>query len=168
MHAHQMSLNQCGYQTHTLSASSSPPPIPPQPNYTQYKQQLPTFEAPPPPPRCYQLIPIRDTDDQTIVQSSPKMQSFGRNSLNRNNYENIRDIMKPPFVVKDPRRKPYYYNELNQNVDIGLDVQENEPESISKSQSIEQVSNNEINRNSAISVNSTSRFGSGGSLDHIF
>lgn len=171
MHAHQLSLNQC--RSRALSASPSPPPIPPQPNYIQYKQKLPSFEAPPPPPRCYQVVPIRDTTNQNTAPS-PKLQSFGnssfgRNSLNsRNNYENIRDIIKPPFIVKDPRRKPYYYNELNQSVDVELGNQDTQLDAINESQSTEIISNDEIIRNSAISDKSTTRFGSGGSLDHIF
>lgn len=173
MHAHQMSLNQCRYQSRALSASPSPPPIPPQPNYIQYKQQaLPSFDAPPPPPRCYQLVSIRDTDN-SMSASSPKMQpfgnsTFGRNSLNQNNYENLRDIVKPPFLVKDPRRKPYYYNELNQSVDIELGPQDIRLESTKKLQSGDQVTNDDVNRISTISENSTARYSSGGSLDHIF
>lgn len=170
MHAHQMSLNQCHYQSRALSASPSPPPIPPQPNDIQYKQQhaFTSFDIPPPPPRCYQLISIRDKDDATLAPS-PKMQSFGtasfgRSSLNRNNYENIRDIVKPPFLVKDPRRKPYYYNELNQSVDVDLNDQ---IETSNKIQSGEQTLNDEINRISTISENSMTHYSSGGSLNHI-
>lgn len=173
MHAHQISLNQCRYQSRALSASPSPPPIPPQPNYIQYKQKMPTFEAPPPPPpRCYQLISIRETAN-SISANSPKMHSFGRssighNSYNRNNYENIRDITKSPFVVKDPRRKPYYYNELNQSIDAELAEQNTKLESTGKSESIEPVSNVDIQRNSDFSEKIAAGYGSGGSLNHIF
>lgn len=185
MHANQMSLAQCRYPLRAMSASSSPspspPPIPPQPNRIQYKQQMYSIEVPPPPPRCYQLVPIRDNTSQASTQS-PKLHSFGkssfdRNSLrDRNNYENVRDIIKPPFVVKDPRRKPYYYNELSQNLDANETIENNNNNQITQlnaainNESSDQfLSNNEIKRISDIKSNSASNpnYGSGGSLDHI-
>lgn len=177
MHAIQMPLNQCRYQSR---ASPSPPPIPPQPNRgirsIQYTKQLATFDAPLPPPRAYQLVPIRDTN-QTISRQSPRLHSFGnsydRNSLNRNNYENVRDLVKPPFVVKDPRRKPYYYNELSQSNDANetiesLRIQNAQAITTNDRTEPEHNLNDTTNRISGISVNSVNAYGSGGSLDHIF
>lgn len=187
MHAHQSSFTKCRYQSRALSASPSPPPIPPQPNFIQYKRSLPlspfddagpapASSSPPPPPppsRCYQLVPIIN---QRSSQQSPKMQSFinpsyERRSFDRNNYENIRSIVKPTFVVKDPRRKPYYYNELNQSLDAELDGKNSNAKlNPTKLESTEHHLNDDENRqNSAIRKNSTTDYyGSGGSLDHIF
>lgn len=183
MHANQISLAQCRYPLRALSVSPSPspspPPIPPQPNHIQFKQKSHSIDAPAPPPRGYQLVPIRDNTSQASTHS-PRLYSFGnspfdRNSArDRNTYENIRDIIKPPFVVKDPRRKPYYYNELSQNLDSN-EASENHNahntpvNSINEVDSIDHLlSNNEVNRISEIKSNSASNYGSGGSLDHIF
>lgn len=170
MHANQMSFNQCRYQSR---ASPSPPPIPPQPNRIQYiAKQLPSFDAPPPPPRAYQLVPIRDTN-QMISRQSPRLHSFGnssydRNSINRNNYENVRDLVKAPFVVKDPRRKPYYYNELSQSIDANNTIESLKTQADSNNKSApEHIPNDEANRVAGISANSFNAYGSGGSLDHI-
>lgn len=170
MHAHQISLAKCRNQSHTLSASPPPPPIPPQPDFIQYKKSLPSFDVPPP-PRCYQLVPIGDSIiSQRISEQSPLINtSFERRSFNRNNYENIQSPVKPTFVVKDPRRKPYYYNELNQSLDVDLEEQDSNAKSNStKFKLVEHISNDEIKQNSAIRKNSVTNYGSGGSLDHIF
>lgn len=187
MHAHQNSFAKCRYQSRALSASPTPPPIPPQPAFIQYKQSQPlSFDdaaapaspPPPPPSRSYQLIPIHDSIiNKRSSQPSPKMQSFvspsfEQRSFNRNNYENIRGTVKP-FVVKDPRRKPYYYNELNQSLDIELDEQNqnsNTKSNPTKSESLEHHLNDENQAISTIKGNqsATNYYGSGGSLDHIF
>lgn len=177
MHANQISLNQCRYQSRALSASPSPPPIPPQPNHIQYAQQLTSFDAPPPPPRCYQLVPIRDKSH--ISAQSTRLYSFGnstydRNSFNQNNYENIQELRKQAFVVKDPRRKPYYYNELSQSLDTNepiekLNVQNSQLNSTNQSEPIEHAPiSDELIRNASIRASSVNVYGSGGSLDHIF
>lgn len=179
MHANQMSFNQCRYQSRALSASPSPPPIPPQPNHIQYSQQLQTsFDVPPPPPpRCYHLVPIRNKNQ--FSTQSPRLYSFGnssfdRNSFSRNNYENVQELKKPSFVVKDPRRKPYYYNELSQNFDANesidiLDTKVTQDSNNNKSEFIENVPNNdELNRSSSVRASLVNAYGSGGSLDHIF
>lgn len=176
MHAHQNSFTKCRYQSRALSASPSPPPIPPQPDFIQYKQSFndavpvpASSSSPPPPPppsRCYQLVPIVN---QRSSQPSPKMQSFispsfERRSSDRNNYENIRNLVKPTFVVKDPRRKPYYYNELTQTLNAELDEQNSKQKSNNmKSESTEHRLNDDENRQNS----KTDYYGSGGSLDHI-
>lgn len=172
MHANQMSFNLCRYQSRALSASPSPPPIPPQPYRIQYKQQLPSFEAPPPPPRAYQLVPIRDKSQ--ISRQSPRLHSFGnssfdRNSFSRNIYENLRDVAKQPFVVKDPRRKPYYYNELNQSLNENDTIESLDTQNgLDSNEKTEITEHNDEIRISGISANSANTYGSGGSLDHIF
>lgn len=177
MHAHQISFAKCQYQSRALSASPPPPPIPPQPEFIQYKKPVPSFDVPPPPPsRCYQLIPIGDTiiNQRISQQQSPSPlihHSVERRSFNRNNnnYENI--PVKPAFVVKDPRRKPYYYNELSQSLDVDLvDEQQdsNAKSNATKFELVEHILNDEIEQNSAIRENSATNYGSGGSLDHIF
>lgn len=178
MHAHQTSFAKCRYQSRALSASPSPPPIPPQPDFFEYKQSLPSFTVVvPPPPRCYQLVPIRDSlSNQQISQQSPKIESHihtsaGRRSFNRNNYENIHQgTIKPTVVVKDPRRKPYYYNELNQSLDIDLNEQNSSAKSNSTTryESEGHILNDEIKQNPTIGRNSETNYGSGGSLDHVF
>lgn len=169
MHANQIPFNQCRYQSRV---SPSPPPIPPQPNYIQYKQPIHSIDIPPPPPRCYQLVPIRDTTNSISAQS-PKLHSFGnapfgRNSFRKNNYENIRDIAKAPFVVKDPRRKPYYYNELNQSIDAELSAKNAQLNLTKKSEALRASPNDDVIRNSVIKSQTATDYGSGGSLDHIF
>lgn len=166
MHANQIPFNQCRYQSR---ASPSPPPIPPQPNHIQYKQPFHSIDIPPPPPRCYQLVPIRDTTNQISAQS-PKLYSFGNITPfgRKNNYENIRDIVKPPFAVKDPRRKPYYYNELNQSIDAELTAKNAQLNSINKSEPVRTSPNDEIIKNSVNKSQIATDYGSGGSLDHIF
>lgn len=172
MHAHQMSLAKCRYQSRALSASPSPPPIPPQPNSFEYKQSQPSFTVPPPPPRCYQLIPIENANtSQRLSQQSPRIKTpinttFERRSLNQNNYENI--PMVKPIVVKDPRRKPYYYNELSQNLDI--DREEHDSNARANSTQFEPVTQalpDEI-KLSAIRRNSDTNYGYGSTLDHAF
>ena len=171
MHQHQTSSAKCRYQSRALSASPSPPPIPPQPDFIQYKKPLPSFDVPPPPPRCYQLIPIREsTINQKISRESPKMQSLtnasvGRRSFNQHIYKNVQGGVEPTFVVKDPRRKPYYYNELSQSLDADLVDQNSNVKS--NSTKFEQV-DDEIKQSSTIPEISASNYGSGGSLDHIF
>lgn len=171
MHAHQTSFA----KGRALSASPSPPPIPPQPDFFEYKQTLSSFNVPPTPPRCYQLVPIGDSiANQKIAQQSLKFKSpistsVDRRSFSRNNYENIRGAAKSTIVVKDPRRKPYYYNELNQALDIDRD----EPDAIAKPNSIQfesekDILSDEIKQNPAIRQNLDTNFGSGGSLDHVF
>lgn len=179
MHAHHISQNQCRYQSRALSASPSPPPIPPQPNHIQYAQKLPSFDAPPPPPRCYQLVPIRDKSQ--ISAQSTRFYSFGhssfdRNSFNQNNYENIQELRKQSFVVKDPRRKPYYYNELSQSLDTNEPIEKlsvknahqlnptNQSELVDHTNSIDE----EFIRNASVRASAMNVYGSGGSLDHIF
>lgn len=127
------------YRARALSASQSPPPVPPQPNrFIQfnepnilgsqyYRRETPSIDIPEPPPRRYHLVPIRDenirnnNNNQSPIGTQQNLLSFGRSSLNNNarhnDYENTRDIVRPPVVVKDPRRKPYYYNELSQSLD---------------------------------------------------
>lgn len=175
MHANQISLHQCRYQSRTLSASPSPPPIPPQPHHIRYAQQLPSFDAPPPPSRCYQLVPIRNKTHVPVKSSrlsSFDNSSFDRNSVNQNNYENVQEIKKP-FVVKDPRRKPYYYNELSQSLDANEPIEclnsQNAQDLVSKSESSEHVlMNDELNRNPSVGTSLANAYESGGSLDHIF
>lgn len=199
MHANPKPLNHRQYQSRALSASPSPPPIPPQPNRIQYENNNPkneklSFDIPLPPRRRYQIVPIREETNQSINRNSastqPNLTSFAksmynnRNSSNkRNDYENIRDIIKP-IVVKDPRRKPYYYNELSQSLDVN-DITNDIPNI--DSDSVDVNANNYNNNNSVklqseqISIenknektiprnynsNSTINCGSGGSLDNI-
>lgn len=91
--------------------------------------------------------------------------------MNRNNYENVRDLIKPPFVVKDPRRKPYYYNELSQSNDANDTIEslriQNAQATLNRTEP-QHSSNDAANRISGISANSVNTYGSGGSLDHIF
>lgn len=170
MHAHQMSLAKCRYQSRALSASPSPPPIPPQPNSFEYKQSLPSFTVPPPPPRCYQLIPIDNAN--TSQRISPRIKSpinttFERRSFNQNNYENI-PVVKPTIVVKDPRRKPYYYNELSQNLDIDHDEQEHDSNVKANSTQFVPVTLPDEIKLSTIRRNSDTNYGYGSTLDHAF
>lgn len=192
MHAIQKPLNQRQYQSRALSASPSPPPIPPQPNRFQYEnnknnEKLST-DIPLPPRRRYQIVPIREEPNQMINKDlasiQPKLTSFAksmynRNSSKRNDYENIRDIIKP-IVVKDPRRKPYYYNELSQNLDANditndipnidsdsVDVNDNNNTIKLQSDQITIENNNEKNIPRNYNSNSTINCGSGGSLDNI-
>lgn len=76
--------------------------------------------------------------------------------------------MKPPFVVKDPRRKPYYYNELNQSIDAELTAKNAQLNSINKSEPVRTSPNDEIIKNSVNKSQIATDYGSGGSLDHIF
>lgn len=173
MHAHQTSFAKCKYQTRALSASPSPPPIPPQPNFFENKQS--SFAVPPPPPRCYQLVPVGESIiNQRLSQHSPKIKlpnntPFERRSFNRNNYENVQGVVKSTIVIKDPRRKPYYYNELNQSLDIDLNEEESKSKSISTPfESVGYILNDEMKQSSAIRRNSETKYGSSGSLDHVF
>lgn len=194
MHAIQKPLNQRQYQSRALSASPSPPPIPSQPNRFQYENnknnEKLSIDIPLPPRRRYQIVPIREETNQMInkdlASTQPKLTSFAksiynRNSSKRNDYENIRDIIKP-IVVKDPRRKPYYYNELSQNLDANditndipniesdyVDVNAIENNNTIKlgSDQITIENNNEKNIPRNYNSNSTINCGSGGSLDNI-
>lgn len=183
LHARQNSFNPSirpSYQTRSraLSASPSPPPIPPQPNHFQFNEQqqerIVTYETPEPPPRRYNLVPIRDVSNQSQMVPSPNLNvqkqnslsSFGRPSYNRHNdYENTRELIRPPVVVKDPRRKPYYYNELNQH----LDANDNNVEIPSTELALLKADLSQVNdgtlalRSSSITLGSSS----GGSLDNI-
>lgn len=168
------------YRARALSASPSPPPIPPQPNrFIQFNEpniigsqqynrsEAPSIDIPEPPPRRYHLVPIRDeninnnnNNNQSPIGPQQKLSSFGRSSYNNNNnarhndYENIRDIVRPPVVVKDPRRKPYYYNELSQILDPNdnIDIPNTDLE-LTKSEDEATIRN--------------STLGSGDSLDNI-
>lgn len=132
------------YRARALSASPPPPPVPPQPNrFIQstepnnivsqyYRSETPSIDIPEPPPRRYNLVPIRDENinsniinNQSPIGAQQNLSSFGRSSYNNarhNDYENTRDMVRPPIVVKDPRRKPYYYNELSQILDANENI----------------------------------------------
>lgn len=166
------------YRARALSASPSPPPVPPQPNrFIQfnkplpntiasqyYRSEAPSIDIPEPPPRRYHLVPIRDeninnnnNNNQSPIGAQSNLSSFGRSSYNNarhNDYENIRELVRPPVVVKDPRRKPYYYNELSQCLDANdnIDISNTNLELIESG-------------NEATIRNST--LGSGDSLDNI-
>lgn len=165
MHVNQNSFNRQQYRTRALSASPSPPPIPKQPDRYQFNEQIVPYEIPEPPPRRYQLVPIRD--EQSVIGSTQQnLSSFGRSSYDRNNlrqndYENTRDIIRPP-IVKDPRRKPYYYNELSQNLDV------NDNNIAIPNSNLELFNSNNENQVTDVTIrNSAVTMGSGGSLDHI-
>lgn len=189
-HANSLSFNH-QYQSQAFSASIIPPPIPPQPNFRFNETIIPYEVPPPPPPRLYQLIPIRNesqaalnqvqtvTPRNSIEQPQKNLSSFNRSYNRRNDYENLRDFSRSP-VVKDPRRKPYYYNELNQNssendglpvIDVNgsVDNLSNDLQKI-QSKKIEELDKSEDNRldqNKLFNSNSTMAFGSGGSLENI-
>lgn len=133
------------YRARALSASPSPPPVPPQPNrFIQfnesntivsklYRNDVPSIDIPELPTRRYHLLPIRAENNNNniknqspTIDTQPNLSSFGRSSYNNNDrhndYENTRDIVRPPVVVKDPRRKPYYYNELGQSLDANENI----------------------------------------------
>lgn len=159
MHAHKFSLVKSRYQSRALTASPLSPPIPPKPDFTQYKQSFPLFDTPPPPPRCYQLIPIGDS---ITNQVKSEQSSIEERSFNRNNYENIRKTTN--VTSRDPRRIPYYYNELNRNLDVDFDEQD----SNAKFESVANISNDEIQQSLVIKEELAPNYGSGGSLNYIF
>lgn len=161
MHAHKNSLVECRHQSRTLTASPVlSPQIPPRPNFIQYNQSFQSFNAPSPPPRSYQIIPICD---------SIKNQTKSKQPSNRNNYENIQETFKPVVVIRDPRRKPYYYNELHQNLNDDFIEQDSKDLDSTKLGSEENILNEyTIRDNSEIREKFTTEYGSGGSLDYIF
>lgn len=109
----------------------------------------------------------------------PNVSSFSRwsaerSKIRRNDYENTRDIIRSP-VVKDPRRKPYYYNELNQNVaeDHGkddlppIDLNGAVDDLQNTTQTANDGEEDEVVRNTLFNSNTNVTFGSGGSLENI-
>lgn len=166
LHAHPNSFNHNIRQTYRSRAkvSPSPPPIPPQPNRFEFDEQIAPYELPEPPPRRYQLVPIRD-ESPIVTSPMQNLSSFNRSSYDRNNvrqndYENTRDIIRTP-VVKDPRRKPYYYNELNQTLDANGNIQIPDGDlELLNAKHCDEISDDALR-------NSTMLRGSGGSLDHI-
>lgn len=169
LHANSFNHNRQQYRSRALSASPSPPPIPPQPERYQSIEQIVSFDMPEPPPRRYQVIPIRNDSIQSSPNRMPSQNliSFGRttsfndrNHFRQNDYENTRDIIRPP-ILKDPRRKPYYYNELHQSVDANdnIDILNADLEML-KAESSNHLNDDKMR----MSLNS---MGSGGSLDDI-
>lgn len=70
-------------------------------------------------------------------------------------------------MVRDPRRKPYYYNELSQNLDSDFDATDSNPKS--QFESVQNsFLNDEIQQNSVAKEKLASSYGSGGSLNYIF
>lgn len=124
MHANHNHLNHHRYQSQAITVvPSDGPPIPPQPVHYDYGSRFETssIDIPMPPPRRYQVVPIQNPSQQSNVTNDPlPLVSFAKSMCDRDtpqrsiNGSSSRTANRP-IVIKDPRRKPYYYNELDQN-----------------------------------------------------
>lgn len=111
-----------------MSASPKPPAIPPQPQFQSNDSLFLSLKTPPPPPRRYQLVPIRNGTNfgRPVSDAFVPFGKMARGTYDseRRDYENSNvicdDVDRKPVIVSaipktasDERRKPYYYNELN-------------------------------------------------------
>lgn len=179
------------HQPRVLSALPKPPIIPPPPRLQSTDSLFLSLKTPTPPPRRYQLIPIRN-ESQSHRPHLDAFTSFGKTSRGafdsgRHDYENTSVIVPiSPVVVNaipkipnDERRKPYYYNELSMLPGNGMMQSSNYAEQCVTNASCRERENessgaddtmatdeNELKRNTIFNANLVSH-SSGDSLDNI-
>lgn len=130
MHATPHRLNHHrSYQSHTLPARIAttvaevevPPAVPPQPHRFNYEPRNgPSVDAPPPPPRRYQVVSMPNgagaPPPPAAIETPTPLVSFAKALCDSPQLAiGHSRVASRPIVIKDPRRKPYYYNELDQN-----------------------------------------------------
>lgn len=137
-HANQSHLNHHRYHRQAVPAISTDiPSIPPQPNRIDYERRFDasSVDVPLPPPRRYQVVPIQNSGqpNQTNNNDPPNMVSFVKSMCERDTPQRSVSgqsrVASRPIVIKDPRRKPYYYNELDQNSNDTEEISNMEPNS---------------------------------------